>query len=120
MGAKTTMNCWEYSGCGREQGGARAREMGVCPAASLTSCDGFLGGRNGGRACAYVAGTYCSGTVQGTYQDKTKQCRQCGFYQRLMAEHGGGFSVLAFASYVRARDPRSYAAIEGLPPAPSR
>lgn len=103
MGA--AINCWEYSRCGREPGGTRVGEMGVCPATTLTSADGYLGGRNGGRACAYVAGTYCSGTVQGTYRDKSKQCQACEFYRLLRAEHGAACSVLAFTAFARARDP---------------
>ena len=43
-------NCWEFHNCGREEGGARATEMGVCPAASATEADGFCDGKNGGRA----------------------------------------------------------------------
>ena len=27
-------NCWEYKKCGREVGGAKVKDLGVCPAAT--------------------------------------------------------------------------------------
>jgi hypothetical protein len=98
------MNCWEFRDCGREPGGRRAAELGVCPAAIHEPSDGYLGGRNGGRACAYVAGTFCDGSVQGTYRDKSKNCWDCAFYQRLRQEHGAAFSLPAFALHLAERD----------------
>jgi hypothetical protein len=76
-----TLNCWEYMVCGREIGGARVNELGLCPAAIDTRFNGIHGGRNAGRACWVVAGTLCKGTVQGTYAKKYKgYCWQCDFY----------------------------------------
>jgi len=43
--------------------------MGVCPAATFEAADGFCEGKNGGRACVYITGTFCSGTIQGTQVD---------------------------------------------------
>lgn len=63
------MNCWEYMKCGREVGGAHAREMGVCPAYP-----------DDGRRCARVAGTFCGGEVQGTFAQKLQSCFNCSFY----------------------------------------
>lgn len=34
-------NCWEFKKCGREPGGAKASELGVCPAATDASSDGL-------------------------------------------------------------------------------
>lgn len=39
-------NCWEYMGCGREEGGSRALELGICPAASDSSFHGQNEGKN--------------------------------------------------------------------------
>ena len=96
--------------CGREPGGVRAAELGVCPAASLVAADGYLGGRNGGRACAFVAGTFCEGIFQGTYRDKSKECWDCAFYQVLRAEHGAAFSAPGFALHLMRRDPKAFEA----------
>jgi hypothetical protein len=38
------------------------------------------GGKNGGRTCWAVAGTFCGGKVQGSYAAKLLTCIQCDFY----------------------------------------
>lgn len=63
------MNCWEFKNCGREAGGAKARELGVCPAYP-----------NQGTNCARIAGTLCGGKVQGTFAMKVANCMKCDFY----------------------------------------
>jgi hypothetical protein len=63
------MNCWEFTRCGREEGGARVAELGVCPAYPYN-----------GHTCAGVAGTFCGGQVQGTFAEKHAGCSQCEFY----------------------------------------
>ena len=64
------MNCWEFKKCGREKGGAKAKELGVCPAYP-----------DHGKHCAQVAGTLCGGQVQGTFAMKLLNCMKCEFYQ---------------------------------------
>jgi len=64
------VNCWEYMKCGRERGGTRAHELGICPAYPLR-----------GRSCARVGGTLCGGKVQGTFASKLKDCRECPYYK---------------------------------------
>jgi hypothetical protein len=32
----TVNNCWEFKNCGREIGGIKVKEMGVCPALQIT------------------------------------------------------------------------------------
>ena len=64
------MNCWEFKKCGRQAGGAKAVELGVCPAFPAHGTD-----------CARVAGTLCGGKVQGTFATKLANCMQCEFYQ---------------------------------------
>ncbi len=63
------MNCWEFKKCGRERGGAKARELGVCVAFP-----------DQGRQCAKVAGTLCGGKVQGSFAMKVANCMKCDYY----------------------------------------
>ena len=100
MGA---INCWQFKNCGREPDGAKTDSLGVCPAATLVVADGFLGGVNGGRACAYITGTFCGGKIQGTHKDKEKHCGSCDFYKELKKEHGSGASVMKFDAHVGSR-----------------
>jgi hypothetical protein len=64
-----TMNCWEFKRCGREGGGSKVHEMGVCPAYP-----------NHGQCCAQVVGTLCKGDVQGTHAAKLCTCVDCDFF----------------------------------------
>ncbi len=64
------MNCWEFKKCGREKGGAKEAEFGVCPAYP-----------NNGKHCARVAGTFCDGQVQRSFAMKLANCTHCEFYQ---------------------------------------
>jgi hypothetical protein len=64
------MNCWEFKKCGREPGGAKVNEFGVCPAYP-----------DHGQECAYIAGTLCGGKVQGTFASKLTSCLSCEFHK---------------------------------------
>jgi tRNA A-37 threonylcarbamoyl transferase component Bud32 len=81
-------NCWEIMKCGREQRGRRADDLGICPAASDESFDGINLGSFGGRICWAVAGTFCSGKVQGTFAEKRKSCMDCNFFKQVQTEEG--------------------------------
>ena len=89
----TRLNCWEFKKCGREPGGAKAAELGVCIAATETRLNGVNGGSNGGRACWCTSGSLCGGKVQGTFAAKIGNCMQCGFYQRVGEEEGYSFQT---------------------------
>jgi hypothetical protein len=67
------IQCWEFKKCGREGGGAKVAELGVCPAYP-----------DHGRDCWAVAGTLCGGKVQGTTASKMGNCRNCEFYESVM------------------------------------
>jgi hypothetical protein len=82
------LNCWEFKNCGRQPGGSKAAELGICPAATDARVNGVNGGRNGGRACWAVTGTLCGGKVQGSFATKLLNCQQCEFYQAVRAEEG--------------------------------
>jgi len=64
------LNCWQFMECGREVGGAKAQELGICPVYP-----------DHGRHCARIAGTLCGGEVQGTFARKYGNCRKCRFYK---------------------------------------
>ncbi len=63
------MNCWEFKKCGREAGGSRAKELGICPAYP-----------DHGKHCARVAGTLCGGKIQGSFASKLASCLKCDYY----------------------------------------
>ncbi len=93
-------NCWEYMKCGREPGGKNAAEFGVCPAAQDTSFDGLNRGKNGGRICWAVGGTFCGGKVQGTFAEKRKSCIHCEFYRQVRKEQGKSGSQSRFLKFI--------------------
>jgi len=79
-------NCWEYKKCGRQPGGHRADELGICPATTNEDLHNAHGGRNAGRACWVVAGSLCGGKVQGTYATKLLNCWRCDFMNMVKKE----------------------------------
>ncbi|MHB8764845.1 MAG: two-CW domain-containing protein [Deferrisomatales bacterium] len=87
------INCWEAKKCGREAGGAKAKELGVCPAATDRSREGVNRGRNGGRLCWAVTGTLCGGKVQGTFAQKRLSCLSCEFFLQVKKEEGARFQM---------------------------
>jgi eukaryotic-like serine/threonine-protein kinase len=84
-------NCWEFKKCGREPGGVKSKEMGVCPASTIADFNGANGGKNSGRICWKVTGTYCKGEVQGSFAQKHTSCVLCDFFTAVMKEEGGSF-----------------------------
>jgi len=88
---KPKLNCWEYKKCGREPGGAKVAELGICPAATENRVNRINGGKNGGRACWAIAGTLCGGKIQGTFAQKVANCLQCDFYKLVADEEGRDF-----------------------------
>ncbi len=86
-------NCWEFKGCGRQPGGNKVAELGICPASVETRATGIHGGKNGGRCCWAVLATNCSGgDVEETrYSQKLKECMNCEFYKvTVREEYGSG------------------------------
>lgn len=74
------INCWEYMRCERQPGGNLHDTDGGCPAAIDGMHDGINGGKNGGRFCWAVSGTFCFSEVQGSYAKKIQGCMDCGFF----------------------------------------
>ncbi len=86
-------NCWEVIKCGRESdsGDYFFSDAGTCPASIELCTDGVNGGKNAGRACWAIAGTFCGGEIQGNYVNKLKSCLQCDFYKQVQKEEGNQF-----------------------------
>jgi hypothetical protein len=82
------LNCWEIKNCGRETGGSKVQELGICPASTDESSEGLNGGKAGGRICWAVTGTLCGGKVQGTSAQKQYTCMSCEFYCKVKEEEG--------------------------------
>jgi len=80
------INCWEFKKCGRQPGGAKVAELGVCPATTAGLLDGMHGGQNAGRACWVIAGSLCGGKIQGTYAAKLSNCWRCEFMNKVKQE----------------------------------
>ena len=86
-------NCWEIMECGREPGGKKAKELGVCPAARDERLNKIHGGKNAGRACWVIAGTFCEGKIQGTFAQKYQSCAECPFYKQVRMEEGSAYQT---------------------------
>ncbi len=86
-------NCWQVKKCGREAGGAKAGELGVCPAAQA-DLSVANNGSHGGRICWAIAGTLCGGKVQGTFAQKVANCMNCEFYLTVKREEGATFKLV--------------------------
>jgi hypothetical protein len=87
-------NCWQYKKCGREN----QNELGICPAVTEEKAHKINGGKNGGRVCWAVAGTYCNGKVQGTYAEKVITCSECDFRMKVREEERLKFEPIFFKS----------------------
>jgi hypothetical protein len=90
------VNCWEFKKCERQEGGKLVGELGICPASVNKTLNGMHGGKNAGRACWAVAGTFCGGAVQGTEAQKQHNCWKCEFFQSVKKEETSspnGFSM---------------------------
>jgi len=82
------MNCWEFMKCGREIGGERAEELGVCAAAVYPHADGINRGVNGGRICWAIVGTYSCYVGKSSLTGKKVLCYDCEFHKKVLAEEG--------------------------------
>lgn len=94
-------NCWEFKKCGRQLGGENVKELGICPAYDFSDADGFCDGTNGGRACAYIQGTFCGGKAKGNRKDKNEECAKCKFYKMLRHAHGEDMSVSSLSRHLK-------------------
>lgn len=87
------LNCWQYMKCGREPGGAKESELGVCPAVMERRLNALNHGYNGGRSCWVVAGTMCGSSPQGVFALKFGSCAKCEFYRLVHHEEADNFTM---------------------------
>ncbi len=92
-------NCWEIKKCGREPGGCKTSDYGVCPAATDTASDRLNDGKNGGRICWAVAGTFCGGKVQGDFAQKQVSCMACEVFKQIKEESDDFALLKSVGSY---------------------
>ncbi|MBF0368633.1 MAG: hypothetical protein HQL52_04170 [Magnetococcales bacterium] len=71
-------NCWEITECGKEF---------ACIAGTDTRYDGLLGGKNGGRFCAFIEGTLCKDGVPLTSEKKLEKCLNCKIYYEIINDN---------------------------------
>jgi hypothetical protein len=88
------INCWEFNKCGRQPGGENIDEFGVCPTTTDTSENGTNGGKNGGRFCWKIAGTFCNGKIQGSSALKLMSCVECDFLKIVKKEEENKFRFM--------------------------
>ncbi|RMG33747.1 MAG: hypothetical protein D6732_11615 [Methanobacteriota archaeon] len=88
------MNCWEATKCGKEE---------HCAAYHAVSLDGFLGGKNGGKACFFILGTRCKGGFQDTKEAKEATCNTCDFFHSLKKQYGELISNEQIRNYLRSK-----------------
>lgn len=91
-------NCWEVKGCGFDRVGPGQP---VCPAVTCEIADGFLGGKNGGRACFFIPDTLCGGEGLCSTEDKEGRCAQCRFFRDLKDNYGATFNSANFRRFVQ-------------------
>jgi hypothetical protein len=85
----TLLNCWEFKECGRQPGGDRVDDLGVCPASVEESYDGLNAGCNGGRICWAVSGHFAAdGKVRCATAHELVTCMACEFFKRVLQEEG--------------------------------
>lgn len=79
-------NCWEIMQCGREAGGDKTDELGVCIASTEKM----------GHSCWAVAGTLCGGEVQGSVAQKIGFCTTCAVHKLYNRSRGAkGKEIIA-------------------------
>jgi len=101
---ESKLNCWEFFHCGREQEG----DYYTCPAARDTSGDGINSGKNCGRICWSLFGTFCgrdknqdtknselrTQNQEHEYEEGRLTCGVCEFFKLVKREEGDQFSLL--------------------------
>ena len=92
------VNCLEVKSCGFDRAGPGRQ---ACPAATYERADGFLGGRNGGRACFFIPGTFCGGEGPCSTKDKAVRCMNCKFFHDLKSNYDATFNPANFRRFVQ-------------------
>ncbi len=81
-------NCWDIVRCGREPGGDKVEDEGLCPAAAEEGADGVNSGTHGGRVCWAISGTFCGRQARGSEAMRLVSCFSCEFFNKVLREEG--------------------------------
>ncbi len=90
---KKKLNCWEYFHCGRELE-PEDLSFTICPAARDKTFDGINDGKNNGRFCWSVFGTFCKERGHGVHHEMRLTCEICEFYKLVKEEEAENFVLL--------------------------
>ena len=93
-GKAMKMNCWEFTHCGRQPGGEKSGELGICNVSVEQLTHGVNNGINGGRACWAVKRKFNANADVQCSCDRDQQldnCLQCEFYSTVREEEGDHF-----------------------------
>ena len=85
-------NCWEHKACGREPGGIHTRRKGICPSATHLVSHGVNDGKNAGRYCWSVAGTFAE-EVHCECAEHEPTCMTCVHFKKVKIEEGAAFII---------------------------
>ncbi len=91
-------SCWEVVNC---EHGPESEEP--CVVVNYDFSDGFLGGKNGSRACFYIGGTPCTGKYISIPEKMKKYCLDCAFYQKIQLEEGVNSNIYYYLKHVEDR-----------------
>jgi len=80
------LNCWEVIKCGRQPGGNRASDAGICPVSIHNEYDGVHGGDKAGRACWSVEGRRTNRDTRQSFSQTFSDCKTCAFFQQVKQE----------------------------------
>lgn len=80
------INCWEFKKCGRIPELITSEEHDVCPVTTATYVDGINRGKNGGRICWSIAGTFSDKGVLGKFAAEKFSCVTCDFFNLVNKE----------------------------------
>lgn len=83
------LNCWQVKHCGREYGGINVEKDGLCPVVKASKLNGAHFGKNGGRCCWAVAGTFSGKSPTCSFSKKLDSCEECDFYQFVLNDMDG-------------------------------
>ena len=74
------LNCWEFNNCSMQSGDVNINASDICPVITNTSADGLNGGKNGGRICWAIAGTFADKS-KGIPAKNRFSCMTCDFFK---------------------------------------
>ncbi len=83
--------CWEVMECCKHLEDEHICGIGVCPAKLPSEYDGINGGKNGGRFCWAIMGTFGQGNPRCTYSSKIVDCLSCELYIQVEIEEGSEY-----------------------------